>query len=121
MTLLQKGVAVPQTAEQIQEWTKRDLIDVSGGKIGTIDDVHYDDLTGAPKWLLLKMGLFGTRKVFVPAARVRASGDELVVCFTKDRVKNAPRLDSDILSEAEEQQLYSYYGLDYEPEPPSIW
>jgi len=107
---------MPKTDQQAREWTGRDLIDMGGDKIGTVDDLRYDEAMATPKWLLVKTGLFGTRKMFVPASQVRSSGDRLVVSFTKDRVKSAPRIeDEEVLSQAEERELCSYYGLDYAP------
>jgi hypothetical protein len=101
------------TYEQIRAWTDRDLIDINGDKIGTVDDLYYDDDIGRPEWLLVKTGLFGTKKTFVPASAVRVSGNDLFVSFDKDRVKDAPRVDEEELTESEERELYRYYGMDY--------
>ena len=77
------------------QWTGHDLLDVNGDKIGTVEDVRYGDATGGLKWLVVKTGLFGTKKILVPAGEVRASEDALVVPYAKDRVKDAPGVDVD--------------------------
>jgi sporulation protein YlmC with PRC-barrel domain len=108
---------VARTSEIVGDLTHRELLDVTGEKIGTVEDVRYDDVTASPKWLLVKTGLFGARR-FVPATQVRSSKDRLTVSFTKERVKNAPRIgDDQLLSQAEEDQLSGYYGLDFAQAP----
>ncbi len=99
---------------QTRDWTGRDLLDIRGEKIGTIDDIRYDDVTGAPKWLLAKTGLFGGKKMYVPASEVRSSDEQITVSFTKDRVKNSPKVgNAEFLSSEDEKDLYIYYGLEY--------
>ena len=96
------------------QWTGHELLDVNGDKIGSIEDVRYGDATGGLKWLLVKTGLFGTKKILVPAGEVRASEDALVVPYAKDRVKDAPGVDVDeTFTTEEEQNMCAYYGLDY--------
>jgi sporulation protein YlmC with PRC-barrel domain len=107
-----KGVAM---ADDIStEWTGHDLLDINGEKIGTVEDVRFGDATGGLKWLLVKTGIFGTKKVLVPAAEIKATEDALVVPFPKDRVKDSPGVDdSDAFTESEERNICSYYGLDH--------
>jgi sporulation protein YlmC with PRC-barrel domain len=96
------------------QWTGHDLLDVNGEKIGSVEDVRYGDATGGLKWLLVKTGLFGTKKILVPAGEVRATDDALVVPYTKDRVKDAPGVDeNEMFTTKEEQDMCAYYGLDY--------
>jgi sporulation protein YlmC with PRC-barrel domain len=96
------------------EWTGHDLLDVNGERIGTVEDVQFGDATGDLKWLLVKTGLFGTKKVLVPAAEVRAAKDALVVPFDKERVKDAPGVDDDqAFTEDQERSICAYYGLEY--------
>ncbi|MFL6181519.1 MAG: DUF2382 domain-containing protein [Actinomycetes bacterium] len=86
-----------------------------GTKIGGIGQVYLDDQTSRPEWVTAKTGLFGTAESFVPLAQANLSGNDIVVPFDKDKVKDAPRVsDSDgHLSQDQEAELYRYYGLDY--------
>lgn len=85
-----------------------------GAKIGTIQDIYYDEQTDQPEWLAVKTGLLGTRVSFVPLANARQQGDDVVVAYDKDRVKAAPNMDADgQLSQDEEARLYEHYGLAY--------
>ena len=74
--------------------------------------IPADDQSGAPEWVTVKTGLFGTKESFVPLDKATVNGDRVEVPFGKDQVKDAPRIDADgDLSPAEEDQLYTYYGL----------
>jgi len=85
-----------------------------GDKIGSIEDVYFDDDTNQPAWLAVKTGLFGTRVSFVPFAGASREGDAVVIAYDKDRVKGAPHADPDgHLDLDEESRLYEYYGLSY--------
>jgi uncharacterized protein (TIGR02271 family) len=100
------------TADELQSWHGRDLIDRDGDKIGSIGNVYLDDRTGQPEWLTVKTGLFGMRESFVPTANARAEGDTVRVPYTKSHVKDAPNVDADgALSEEEESRLYRHYDL----------
>ncbi|MCW2579606.1 MAG: uncharacterized protein JWR82_1207 [Blastococcus sp.] len=82
------------------------------GKLGTVGEVYLDDETGRPEWATVRTGMFGTKEAFVPLADADISGDDLRVPYDKDKVKNAPHIDSQgHLSPAEEEELYRYYGI----------
>jgi uncharacterized protein (TIGR02271 family) len=98
--------------ETISRVIGSDVYDDSGEKIGSASEVYLDDETGQPEWVTVRTGLFGTKESFVPIRDADLTDDGLRVHVTKDRVKDAPRIDTDgHLSPQEEQELYSYYGL----------
>ncbi|MBA3309020.1 MAG: PRC and DUF2382 domain-containing protein [Nocardioidaceae bacterium] len=103
------------TTEQIQNVIGQTMHGSDGEKIGKIGQVFLDDQSGQPEWATTKTGMFGSNESFVPLAEARVSGDELTVPYDKDTIKNAPRIDPDQghVSQAEEAELYRYYGLDY--------
>ena len=83
-----------------------------GDKVGSVGQVYVDDTTGAPNWVTVKTGLFGTAETFVPVENARLDGHDIVVGYTKDTIKAAPRVDADgSLSPEEEDTLYRHYGL----------
>ena len=83
-----------------------------GDKIGSIGTVYLDNSSGEPAWVTVKTGLFGSNESFVPLDQAEQTDDGIRVPYDKDRVKNAPNIETDReLSEQEEDQLYSYYGL----------
>lgn len=105
----------------LERWTDRDLVDLHGDKIGTVDDLYYDEPTGQAEWFLVRTGLFGTKKTFVPTSLVRPVGEDLMADLSKDDVRGAPRVDDDNeLSDEEEGELFRYYGLSYLGEPAGV-
>jgi uncharacterized protein (TIGR02271 family) len=84
-----------------------------GEKIGKVGQLFLDDQTGRPEFVTVSTGMFGTSESFVPVADASLQGDRLTVPYTKDTVKDAPRveLDGPHLDESEEQRLYDYYKL----------
>ncbi|TNB74277.1 DUF2382 domain-containing protein [Arthrobacter sp. BB-1] len=86
------------------------VIGSDGGKIGSIGQLYADDDTGEPTWVTVKTGLFGTSQSFVPVEGAHNQGDDLVVPYSKEHVKDAPRVDVDgHLTPEEEDRLYTYY------------
>ena len=101
--------------DTVRGWQGTTLVGSDGDKIGTIGSIFLDDQTGRPEWALVNTGLFGTKSSFVPLAQASASGDGVQVPYQKQLIQDAPRIDPDQhLSEAEEQQLWRHYGLDYQ-------
>ena len=98
--------------ENIEELLNRggNVVGSDGDKIGSIGQLYADDDTGEPTWVTVKTGLFGTSQSFVPVEGARTDGDDLVVPYTKDHVKDAPRVDTDgHLEPEEEDRLYAHY------------
>ena len=90
----------------------QDVYDESGEKIGSAAEVYLDDETGQPEWVTVRTGLFGTKESFVPIRNADLTDDGLRVPVSKDRVKDAPKIDTDgHLSPQEEEELYRYYGM----------
>ncbi|MCR2764128.1 PRC and DUF2382 domain-containing protein [Microbacterium sp. zg.B48] len=88
-----------------------DVIGSDGHKIGTVGQVYVDTETGAPSWVSVRTGLFGMSETFVPVDEADQAGAELRVPYTKDFVKDAPRIDADgSLEHSQEDELYAYYG-----------
>lgn len=100
------------TQEQdVQAWIGHDAVDESGDKVGTIDEIYVDDATGQPEWLAVKTGMFGSKLSFVPLQGATRKDDALCVPFSKDLVKDAPKVDPDgHLEPEEEDRLYRHYG-----------
>jgi len=104
---------VPQNTP-ILELRGRTLFDSDGEKIGKVDELYCDKEGGQPEWALVSTGLFGTRKTFLPIQRAAQSGDDALVPFAREQVKDAPQIEADReLSEEEERRLYRHYGVPY--------
>src|SRR5450755_284288 len=93
--------------------------DRDGQKIGTVTAIYQDQVTGAPEWLTVATGLFGSKETFVPLAlaRFHGHGNQLELAASKDTITSAPRISPDgHLSRAGEEKVFRHYGLTY-PEP----
>ena len=144
-------------AQTYDNWIGREAVDPQGSKIGEIKDVLYDDVTCRPEWVVVKTGLLGGRSIApIAGASIRQTGIkatgltstsgtdpvvdldpddvQLVLAYSKDRIKHAPDVDpSDEnrdddpehdspeghLSPAEERELYAHYGFRHEGRTPN--
>ncbi|MBJ2121387.1 PRC and DUF2382 domain-containing protein [Arthrobacter sp. MSA 4-2] len=83
-----------------------------GGKLGSIGQLYVDDETGQPSWVSVNTGLFGTSESFVPLQAASVDGNDVRVPYSKDLVKDAPKVEKDgHLSPEEEDRLYRHYSL----------
>jgi stress response protein YsnF len=83
----------------------------NGDKLGTVEHFFVDDRTGAPTWVSVITGLFGTRHSIVPAVDATFDGGSLHLPVTTDAVKSAPALAGEHLDPAEEAELRRHYGI----------
>jgi hypothetical protein len=90
------------------------VVDVTGEKIGSVEQVFTSGDSGEPVFVTVRTGLFGMSESFAPLSGASLEESVIKVAFAKDTVKNGPRIDSDrgAITETQEQELYSYYGLD---------
>jgi stress response protein YsnF len=96
--------------EDVRHVYGTDVYSSEGDKIGSAGQVYLDNDTGEPAWVAVRTGLFGKKESFVPLQDATLDDGRLAVPFSKDKVKNAPRIDQDgELSPADEDELYRYY------------
>jgi uncharacterized protein (TIGR02271 family) len=97
------------------DWSGRELVDAHGSKVGTIEALFRDEDTEQPEWAAVSTGLFGTKLSFVPIQHAEPKGESVRVPFSKDQVKDAPKIDDSDgqLSQEEEAELYAHYGMSY--------
>jgi uncharacterized protein (TIGR02271 family) len=97
------------------DWRGRELLDSDGDKVGTIEELFRDEDTEQPEWAAVRTGMFGTKLSFVPIQNAEPTGEDVRVPFTKSQIKDAPKIDDSNgqLSQEEESQLYSHYGMSY--------
>jgi len=99
------------TAQTPESFMGRTAVDPQGDKIGKIGQVYVDDVTGQPDWVTVNTGLFGTKEHFAPLQGASVSGDDVVLPFDKNVVKDAPDVaDASHLDPDEQDALYTYYA-----------
>ena len=101
------------TMDRLNEMRGMPVYDSAGDKIGTVEEIFWDEETRRPEWIGIGTGFLGTKRVLVPVPGANPSGDGLRVPYSKDQVKNSPDIDSDEISQDTEYELARYYGLDY--------
>jgi stress response protein YsnF len=84
---------------------------VDGGKLGTVEAFFADDRTGAPTWVAVSTGLFGTRHSVVPVTDATFTDGALHLPVSADAVKSAPPMAGEHLDPADEEALRRHYGL----------
>ena len=101
------------TMDRLQAVQGLPVLAQDGDKIGTVEEMFYDQETGQPEWVGIGTGFFGTKRVLVPVERAEVRDDAFYVPYAKEHVKGSPDIDSDEISQETERELYAYYGLDY--------
>ena len=96
-------------AEVPEAYAGRTVVDAAGDKIGTVEQVYVNDASGEPDWVTLRTGLFGKDR-FAPLYKSSIDGDDLVLPYSKDVVKDSPAVsDTDHLDKDESDALFAYY------------
>ena len=104
----------PITIDRLSEARGLDVYDSDGDKIGSVEEIYYDEQTNEPEWVGIGTGFFKTKRVLVPVQGADLRDDGLYVRFSKSQVKDSPDVKADDeISEDTERQLYTYYGIDY--------
>jgi uncharacterized protein (TIGR02271 family) len=83
-----------------------------GEKIGTVEHFFTDDRTGAPTWVAISTGLFGTRHSVVPATDATFTEGAVRLSVTKEAVRTAPSVSDQHLDPDAEALLRQHYGAD---------
>ncbi|QNK82088.1 DUF2382 domain-containing protein [Nakamurella sp. PAMC28650] len=96
-------------AQGPEAYAGKTAVDTAGDKIGTVEQVYVNDTSGVPDWVTLKTGMFGKDR-FAPLYGASFNGDDLVLPYTKDVVKDSPAVsDTDHLDNDESDALFRYY------------
>ena len=104
---------MPINSEHLASLTDAHVIDENGDKVGGVGQIYLDDATGQPAWASVKSGLFGLRESFVPLAAASIVDGNIRVPYTKDHIKDAPRVDAENhLDDSQQSTLFEYYGVD---------
>ena len=88
------------------------VVGPDGESIGKIADVYESTDGGGGTFATVTTGLFAGGSSFFPLDAAELKGDDVVVPYTKEFVRDAPRVENDEeLTAPEEKRLFEYYSL----------
>jgi uncharacterized protein (TIGR02271 family) len=104
--------------DNLMQMRGKPVFDSQHEKIGSVSEIFLDDATQQPEWVGIGTGgLFGSKSHLVPVQGATIEGDGLMVPYSKDQVKKTPDISGDEVTQEQERQLYSSYGLEYSERP----
>jgi hypothetical protein len=92
-----------------------DVFDQLGRKLGPVERVYAPGGEGDAMWVTIDVsgGLFKSRIVFVPLARLKDEDGDVHVPYSKQFLQDAPEVEEgDEISEEDDKLLRDYYGVD---------
>jgi hypothetical protein len=99
------------SADELRGWIGHRLDDISGEDVGKCDGVFVDESSGAPEWLVARMGRFGNHTL-IPARDAVEGVGRVWVPYSRDQIRGAPRIDPKrTLDAAGERDLLSHYAI----------
>jgi uncharacterized protein (TIGR02271 family) len=101
------------TVEQLQESVGAPVYASDGAKVGSVDEIFFDNDTGEPEWLGVGKGIFKTKRVLVPLTGASAKDGAYHVPYSKEQIESSPDIQGDEISQETEAALYAHYGLPY--------
>ncbi len=95
--------------QSVQELFDAEVVGPDGERVGTVEQIFADDVTGAPTFITVKNG---DRESYIPVSGADLDADTVTIPFSKDVVDAAPAAsDAEDLSLEQETSLYRYYGI----------
>lgn len=95
-----------------------DVVTADGNKIGSVDNVWVDDATDQLEFVAVKTGFLFGKSHIIPTADAQFGDGAITVPYSEDQIKGAPTFGGDEeLDPEQEQEVYSYYGLDRTTSP----
>ncbi len=95
--------------DQIDRLKGAHVVDGDGHRIGTVDDAYFTE-DGPPSWITVRTGVLDTRIIFVPLDEAELEGHVLRIPYSKETVKQAPRLNH-VPTVDQQLDLHRYYDL----------
>ncbi|MEV6495779.1 PRC and DUF2382 domain-containing protein, partial [Actinoplanes sp. NPDC051633] len=100
------------TQDDLGRLTGVEVYDNAGERIGVVSQIYVDNRTGDPIWITVRMGSLSFEESFVPLQGAELTGDRLTVTVGRDRVKQAPLLDTGSpVSQEDAERLCAHYGV----------
>lgn len=97
--------------EDVEAWMGSRLDEIGGAGVGKVEGAYVDKQSGAPEWILIRLGRFG-RHCVVPAREAVGGVGHVWVPWDRNSVRRSPRVVPDgELTPEEELVLCEHYGI----------
>jgi hypothetical protein len=97
--------------EDVEAWIGSRLDEIGGAGVGKVEGAYIDKQSGAPEWILIRIGRFG-HHCAVPAREAVGGAGRVWVPWDRDSVRRSPRIVPDgELTPEEERVLCEHYGI----------
>jgi hypothetical protein len=98
--------------EEVREWVGAQIDEIGGSGVARVQSVYIDSQSGAPAWLIAKLGRFG-KLIAIPSLDCAEAASRVWVPYTREALQGAPLVDpSRPLTREQELALCDYYGID---------
>jgi hypothetical protein len=98
-------------AEGVRDWTGHRLDEISGGNVGRVEGFFVDESSGAPEWVLARMGRFG-HYTLIPGRDAVEGVGHVWVPYSREQIRKAPRVEPNSpITASAERKLLEHYGI----------
>jgi hypothetical protein len=98
-------------ADEVRSWVGHRLDEISGRSVGRVEGAFLDEPSGAPEWLLARMGRFG-HYTLVPGRDAVEGVGHVWVPYTREQIRKAPRVEPNKpITATVERKLLGHYGI----------
>lgn len=93
-------------------WVGFHLDDVFGARVGRVEDVYIDELSGQPVWLVARLGRFGDELAVVPATNAAGGDGHVWVPYERQLIRSAPFPEAGVpLTRERELELATHFDV----------
>lgn len=97
---------------QAKAWLTRTVDDLEGARVGEARGLFVDAESGAPTWLVVKIGRLGASLVAIPMRDGAAGGRRIWVAHERQVIRSAPAVDpTRPLLREHELTICAHYGI----------
>lgn len=90
-------------------WIGLRIDDQDGARLGRVEELFTEACTGEPRWLLVRLGLFGERRVLVPAALAMPGSGRVWLPAAREDVRESVEAEPGVTLNAAEERAASLY------------
>jgi hypothetical protein len=99
------------TAEQLEQWRGRKVVDAEGEDVGRLDEIYYA-ATGEPALARITYGLLGRHRALVPLTDSSVGRDYLRVAYPRTQIEQVGAVEiGETIDPREAAELGAAYGI----------